>query len=131
MAARRALIVAPLYNGEMFSLLAGSSLLVKRLSDCLDRYGNYDIQILDNFVSQDVFRQTLYQFFDVDGELLFYFYGHGCLRPPGIGVFVTSDGHLFNEGVLMEEVISLAQASKAREIVLILDCCHAGAASPV
>src|SRR5215471_19491646 len=108
MAARRALIVAPLYNGEMFALLAGSSLLVKRLSDCLDRYGNYDIRVLDNFVTQNVFRQILYQFFDVDGELLFYFYGHGCLRPPSLGVFATSDAHLFNEGVLMDEVIASA-----------------------
>jgi HEAT repeat protein len=131
MAVRRALIVTPLYNGEIFSLLAGSSLLVHRLSDCLDRYGDYDIQVLDNFVTQDVFRQTLYQFFDVDGELLFYFYGHGCLRPPGLGVFATSDAQFYNEGILMDEVIALAQASKAREVVLILDCCHAGAASPV
>ena len=107
MAARRALIVAPLYNGEMFSLLAGSSLLVKRLSDRLDRYGNDEIQVLDNFVTQDVFRQTLYQFFDVDGELLFYFYGHGCLRPPGLGIFATSDARSYNEGIMMDEVIAL------------------------
>lgn len=131
MVARRALIVAPLYNGEMFSLLAGSSLLVKRLSACLDGYGDYAIQVLDNFVTQDVFRQTLYQFFDVDGELLFYFYGHGCLRPPGVGVFATSDAHLYNEGIPMNEIIAFTQTSKAREVVLILDCCHAGAASPV
>ena len=128
---RRALVIAPLYDGKLFPALAGRSQLVQRLTTCLSKYGKYNIKALDGFVEQSLFRQTIYDFFDTDGELLFYFYGHGCLRPPTMGVFATSDASLHNEGVLMEEVIALARSSKAREAVFILDCCHAGAANPV
>jgi HEAT repeat protein len=71
------------------------------------------------------------EFFDTEGEVLFYFYGHGCMRDPGLGVLGTSDAQPDDEGVLMSEVIAFAQKSKAREIILVLDCCHAGATMAV
>ncbi len=63
--------------------------------------------------------------------MLLYFYGHGVLR--GLtedGVLATSDGELYDEGVAMDEVIELANKAAAAEVVLVFDCCHAGAAVP-
>ena len=131
MSTRRALIIAPLYDGKWLPLLAGRSVLVERLSQCLEDYGHYDIKVLDGIVTQGKFRESIYDFFDTDGELLFYFYGHGCLRRSGQGVFATSKARLYDEGVEMSEVTQAALNSKAKEVVLILDCCHAGAAYPI
>jgi hypothetical protein len=70
-------------------------------------------------------RGALTQLFDCDGEVLLYFSGHGYLGPTG-GVLCTQDGEKNDWGVGMQEVIDLAARSKARNIVLILDCCRSG-----
>lgn len=137
MAERRALIVAPLYGGNSSGLemppLAGTSLLRDRLAKCLREHGHYevDVELAARYVSRAKLREKQREFFSVGegGQLLYYFYGHGCLRDV-IGVFVTSDGQPDDEGISMSDVVSLAQNSKAHEVVLIFDCCHAGAAIP-
>jgi hypothetical protein len=61
---------------------------------------------------------------------LFYFAGHGARRgseEPYEGVLQTIDGVQGDEGVTMEWVIAQANQSKARERVIVLDCCYAGA----
>jgi HEAT repeat protein len=130
MANRRGLVIAPLYDGSFLPALPGGALLVQRLTKCLREQGAYDVKALNTIIDQKQFRQAIRPFFQSEGELFFYFYGHGCLRPPGLGVFATSEATPDDEGVLMTEVISWAQTSPAHEVVLILDCCHAGAASP-
>lgn len=131
MADRRALIVAPLYNGEWLPPLAGRPVLLELLKKCLESKGGYDIQSLDGVVTQVDFRKKIAAFFDSPGELLLYFYGHGCLGSSGLGHFATSEAAEFREGVLMLEVGTLARTSRASEIILIYDCCHAGAATPI
>lgn len=56
---------------------------------------------------------------------LLFFAGHGMLTETG-GILVTEDASSFDEGLLMSEVLSLANRSKAKEVVVILDCCHSG-----
>jgi HEAT repeat protein len=46
--------------------------------------------------------------------------------PPGVGVFATSDAVIGNEGIEMREISTWAERSRAREVIAILDCCHAG-----
>jgi HEAT repeat protein len=131
MVLRRALIVAPLYDGQWLPPLAGRPDVVKRLTECLKEQGGYDVKSLSGNVKPPEFLQTIEDLFSSDGELLFYFYGHGCVRKNGSGYFATSSARNFEEGIPMSEVIKSAETSKAREIVLILDCCHAGAATEV
>jgi HEAT repeat protein len=131
MVPRRALIVAPLYDGEWLSPLAGRPDVVKRLTTCLQEQGGYEVKALSSIVQPPELLQTIEDLFSSDGELLFYFYGHGCVRKNGNGYFATSSARNFEEGIPMAEVITSAITSKAREIVLILDCCHAGAATEV
>jgi uncharacterized caspase-like protein len=57
---------------------------------------------------------------------LFYFAGHGELTERG-GQLVAYDGETDDEGIAMRELVELANASDARERIIILDCCHAGA----
>jgi HEAT repeat protein len=131
MVPRRALIVAPLYDGEWLSPLAGRPDVVKRLTTCLEEQGGYEVKALSSIVQPPELLQTIEDLFSSDGELLFYFYGHGCVRKNGNGYFATSSARNFEEGIPMSEVITSAITSQAREIVLILDCCHAGAATEV
>ncbi len=57
---------------------------------------------------------------------LFYFSGHGTENNLG-GYLVTQDAKRYDEGLSMQEVLILANNSKAHEVVIILDCCHSGA----
>jgi len=131
MSDRRALIITPLYDGKWLPPLAGGPVLRERLTKCLDEMGGYQVMLLEGIVSTKLFNETLTAFFDSPGELFLFFYGHGCLGTAGLGYFATSDAIPFAEGVLMQVVSALAQKSPANEVVLIYDCCHAGAAPAI
>ncbi len=57
---------------------------------------------------------------------LFYFSGHGLVTSTG-GYIVTPDARKYDEGISMDEILALANQSRTRHTVIILDCCHAGA----
>ncbi|MCK5564327.1 MAG: caspase family protein [Planctomycetes bacterium] len=57
---------------------------------------------------------------------LFYFSGHGLVKSTG-GYIVTTDFKKYDEGVAMDEILNLANQSKAKDKVIILDCCYSGA----
>ncbi len=78
-------------------------------------------------IARPVLRQSLTRLFDDEADVaLFYFSGHGTINNLG-GFLVTQDVASYDEGVSMAEVLRLANCSKAREVVIILDCCHSGA----
>ncbi|MFL5350839.1 MAG: caspase domain-containing protein [Hyalangium sp.] len=58
---------------------------------------------------------------------VFYFAGHGSLHKSFGGHLVTQDCKPSDEGLSMDKLIALANQSPARERLIILDCCHAGA----
>lgn len=57
---------------------------------------------------------------------LFYFSGHGSVVD-GKGYLCPSDFSNKHTGVAMSELIDAATKSKARNKIIILDCCHSGA----
>jgi hypothetical protein len=57
---------------------------------------------------------------------LLYFSGHGTVNSFG-GYIVTPDFQKYDEGVSMDEILGAANRSKAKDKVVILDCCHSGA----
>ena len=57
--------------------------------------------------------------------ILLYFSGHGFLNELG-GYLVTPDYKRYDEGISMDEVLVLANQSKAKDKIIILDCCHSG-----
>lgn len=56
---------------------------------------------------------------------LLYFSGHGTITSTG-GYVVTPDFTKYDEGVSMDEILSLANDSKAKDKIIILDCCFSG-----
>ncbi len=61
---------------------------------------------------------------DID-VALFYFSGHGYIEKSG-GYLITSDITSGDDGLPLTELLRIANASKARNKIIILDCCHAG-----
>ena len=65
------------------------------------------------------------ELFEYDGDVLFYFSGHGSLEETG-GYLVTQDGGPGDPGINTDEIITLANNSRARSVLVIIDCCFSG-----
>ena len=78
-------------------------------------------------ITRSALREAIEQLFVGDDDMaLLYFSGHGYIKSTG-GYLVTTDAKKYDEGVSMDEVLTLANQSKAKNRVIILDCCHSGA----
>jgi hypothetical protein len=91
---------------------------------------NYNCRVLTTAegppITREYLRSEWHRLFDnFDGHLLFHFSGHGTPTRTG-GVLVTQDGTQGEPGLLMDELLTLARDSKAKTVLLIIDCCHAG-----
>lgn len=70
-------------------------------------------------------RLALEDLFKYHGSVLFYFSGHGLLYN-GISYLATQDGLPTLPGLRMQELLDMANASAAREVLLIIDSCYSG-----
>jgi len=91
---------------------------------------NYDCRVLTSPGPRPVTRKFLREqwaelFENFDGDVLFYFSGHGTPTDVG-GYLVTQDGEPGDPGLAMNDLLTLANRSKARSVLLILDCCFSG-----
>ncbi|MCM8537157.1 MAG: caspase family protein [Lentisphaeraceae bacterium] len=78
-------------------------------------------------ITRPVLREAIDQLFSGDSEMaLLYFSGHGFINSTG-GYLVTVDASRYDEGVSMNDILTLANQSQARNKVIIFDCCHSGA----
>jgi hypothetical protein len=62
-----------------------------------------------------------------DDTALFYFAGHGHIEPTG-GYILASDSKTGDDGVPLSEVLTLANKSRVRNRIIVLDSCHSGIA---
>ncbi|MBX4938045.1 MULTISPECIES: caspase family protein [Rhizobium] len=93
-----------------------------------DNRPNYDCLILTSNTSRITrvnLRSALVELFAFDGDILFYFSGHGSLEETG-GYLVSQDGEPGDPGIHMDEIIRLANGSRARSVLIIIDCCFSG-----
>jgi caspase domain-containing protein len=103
----------------------------REMTGLLERNGdgtkNFDVALQTDVSTIDGIRKLIWQAFAGDSEVaLLYFSGHGYLNELG-GYIVTPDAKAFDEGVPMDTILQVANASKCRNRVIILDCCFAGA----
>ena len=79
-----------------------------------------------NPITRGFLRQQWRELFqDFLGDLLFYFSGHGSPSDVG-GYLVTQDGTPDDPGLPMNDLLTMANNSKASTVLLILDCCFSG-----
>lgn len=73
-------------------------------------------------------KDAISQLFSTKAEVaLLYFAGHGHIEPTG-GYLLGSDAKRGDDGISLNEVLTLANESKASNKVIILDSCHSGIA---
>lgn len=93
---------------------------------------NFDVRQLTasrgESVSRSELRTRVQELFAGDTEtVLLYFAGHGYLDSTG-GYILASDARTGDEGLSLTDVLTFANASHARDKIVILDSCHAGMA---
>jgi hypothetical protein len=91
---------------------------------------NYDCRVLTSPGPKPITRRFLREqwtelFEHFDGDVLFYFSGHGSPTNVG-GYLVTQDGEPGDPGLAMNDLLIMANRSKAKSVLLILDCCFSG-----
>lgn len=94
---------------------------------------NFDVKLLtatgaSSVVERRVLRSAVQELFEGDSEVaLFYFAGHGHIEATG-GYLCASDCQTGDDGLSLGDVLTFANASKARNKIIVLDSCHSGIA---
>lgn len=87
---------------------------------------NFDVRLETNVETKSKLKNMIVELFSGDSEtVLLYFSGHGFLNELG-GYLVTPDHQSYDEGISMDEVLILANKSKSKDKIIVLDCCHSG-----
>lgn len=93
-----------------------------------DGSNNFSVLLRKDVKTRAELRASIIKLFSAQLDTaLFYFAGHGCINERG-GFIVTPDFRQYDEGIAMDELLILANQSAIREKIIIIDCCHAGAA---
>ena len=79
-----------------------------------------------NLVTRATLRENVDRLFKDPADVaLLHFSGHGTINNLD-GYLVTQDAKRYDDGVSMGDILKLANDSKAREVVILLDCCFSG-----
>ncbi|XFA98637.1 caspase domain-containing protein [Candidatus Izemoplasma sp. B36] len=100
------------------------------LGSVLEKHGdgspNFEVEkVLDEIDKIEMIRKIEQLFSGNPDVALFYFSGHG-VTVDGKAYLVTLDGREYDWGIDFEYVLNLAKNSKARNKIIILDCCYSG-----
>ena len=133
---RKALVVGIDYY-EHVSSLTGCVNDAYGVKSMLDRHSdgsvNFGVRLLAGIGANDIvtkkeLKDAVRELFADDAEIaLFYFAGHGYIDDTG-GFLCASDCDAGDEGLPLNEVMILANKSKAKNKVIVLDSCHSGIA---
>ena len=94
---------------------------------------NFDCKVMtgtgpSHLVTRGELKDSIEGLFSTDADVaLFYFAGHGHIETTG-GYVLASDSRRGDEGVSLNEILTLANGSPARNKVILLDSCHSGIA---
>jgi len=91
-----------------------------------DRSPNFSVQLHQNVETKAMLRGLIENCFSGDVDVaLFYYSGHGHIDAVG-GYLVTPDFQPNDYGVSLQDVLTIANASKCKERVIVLDSCYSG-----
>lgn len=130
---KKALIVG--INNYPNSPLTGCVNDANAIANVLETNGdgspNFSIKLItvpSDIITRPSLRGSIEELFSGEADIaLLYFSGHGFIKSTG-GYLVTPDHEKYDEGVSMDVILNLANQSKVKDKIIILDCCHSGAA---
>lgn len=105
-----------------------------KVANVLEKNGdgspNFSVKVItdeNRVITKAQVRRAIETLFEgINDTCLLYFSGHGLIKSTG-GYIVTPDYKSYDEGISMDDILCLANRSKARDKIIILDCCHSGA----
>jgi len=126
---KKALIVG--INDYPTSPLRGCINDATGLKNILETHGdgspNFSVRLETDVRTKSELKTMIIELFSGNNDTaLLYFAGHGLLNELG-GYIVTPDHQSYDEGISMDEILILANKSKTKDKIIILDCCHSGA----
>ena len=133
---RKALVVGINYY-EQVSPLYGCVDDAHAVKAALERHSdgsiNFDVQLLtgtgpSDVVSRSQIKDSVAELFSGKSEVaLFYFAGHGFFDATG-GFIIASESERGDDGVSLNDILTLANKSEATDKIIVLDSCHSGIA---
>jgi len=136
MVARKALIVGIDYYAHI-AQLHGCVHDAQRVNSVLERNGDDTLNFHTNLkcykdyltsITRSELKNLVSDLFNCDAEVaLLYFSGHGHVESTG-GYLCTSDCRTGDDGLALGDVLVMADQSRAKNRLIVLDCCHAGIA---
>jgi len=125
---KKALVVG--INNYPSSPLKGCINDASGLASIIETHGdgspNFDVRLETDVGTKSELKTMIVELFSGSSDtVLLYFSGHGFLNELG-GYLVTPDHKSYDEGISMDEVLILANQSKSKDKIIILDCCHSG-----
>lgn len=133
---KRALVVGINYYpnaGQLYGCVNDAYAVSQVLARHMDGQLNFDVKLITavdakTAIGRKQLKEDVVALFADDPEVaLLYFAGHGHVEDSG-GYLVTSDCEDGDDGLPLEDVLTFANESKAKNKILILDSCHSGAA---
>lgn len=100
------------------------------IKDLLANHGNgdpnFEVWQKNNVETKGELKELIGQCFEGDADVaVFYYSGHGHVDSVG-GYLVTPDYSSHDWGVSLQEVLTIANGSKCKERIIILDSCYSG-----
>lgn len=87
---------------------------------------NFSVKLQKNISTKAILRRHIEECFSGDADVaLFYYSGHGHIDNVG-GYLVTPDFTNYDYGVSLQDVLNIANASRCKDKIIILDSCHSG-----
>lgn len=87
---------------------------------------NFEVKSIYDISTKSELLTEIADFFNVEADIgILYFAGHGYVNELG-GFIVTPDHKHYDEGISMNHILDLANGSRIRNKVIILDCCKSG-----
>jgi len=122
---------------ENISPLSGCVNDAHAVKEMLDRNAdgsvNFGVKLMtsashNDTISRMKMREAVHELFSDDDDVaLLYFAGHGYIEMTG-GYLCASDCKTGDGGLPLSEILTLANKSKAKNKIIILDSCHSGIA---
>lgn len=131
---RKALCVG-IDSYETFDDLHGCVNDANSVKSVIERNGdgtlNFDVRLMcatseSSYISKGDLKDAIEELFKDDSEIaLFYYAGHGSLDTVG-GYLCTSETKRADDGLSLNDVMTIVSKSKAKNKVIILDSCFSG-----
>ena len=133
---RKALVVG-VDHYDSISNLFGCVNDAYSVKSVLERHGdgslNFGIKLITatseaSKITRKELKNQITELFKDDSDIaLFYFAGHGYIESTG-GYLITSECEDGDDGLPLDELLTIANSSPAKSKVIILDSCHSGIA---